>query len=87
MSGLEVISKGLELKTFEVISVLENSPAHEAGIRKGDILLSLNGKTSEDLDLNYINHFLRSREGKRIWLKLERDGEVIKKKFELKSLI
>jgi len=86
-SGIELIAQGMELNEFKIVRIIENSPAQKVDIREGDILLSLNAINAEDLDLNYIYHTLRKRSGKKIWLKLERDGYIIKKKFRLQDMI
>jgi len=85
--GIEFTAEGLDLNKFVVVRVIENSPADRANIIEGDILVSLNGIPSEELTLNQINHIFRKDAGKRIWLKMERDGEVFKKKMKLERLI
>ncbi len=42
---------GQDGKTFEVIDVIKASPAAEAGIKVGDRILAINGKSTEHLDL------------------------------------
>ncbi len=42
---------GQDGKTLEVIDVIKGSPAAEAGIKVGDRILAINGKSTEQLDL------------------------------------
>lgn len=87
MSGIELIATGESLNTFIVQEVREESPAERAGVKPGDILRVLNGQSAKDLDLNEINSFFRSKEGKKIRLKIVRDEEILKKKFRLERVI
>lgn len=87
LSGMEVMSFGLKYDFIMVKYVREGSPAAEAGIQRGDIIKSINGKESSGISLNYVNALLRSKSGKKIFMRLERGAEVLKAKFTLKRLI
>lgn len=86
-TGMVIIAEGDALKTFTVVQVRENSPASEAGIQEGDVLLKLNGLKARYLDLMKINHKLQKRDGKKIRLKLKRGEEEYKTTFRLRSII
>jgi C-terminal processing protease CtpA/Prc len=87
LSGIQVIASGIDLKRFEVVSCIEDSPAARAGVRPGDILLGVNGSETKYLTLNQINRTLFSHPGRILWLKIFRNGEIIKAKFRLKRII
>lgn len=87
MSGIELIAEGRGLRTFVVQNVRYNSPADRAGVRKGDILKKVNGINTQNLDLSRINALFRSKEGKKIRLKVERNGQVLKSTFHLHRLL
>lgn len=86
-TGLVLIAEGNDLNIFKVVEVRENTPAAEAGIQQGDILLKLNGIKAKYLDLLKINEKFRRREGKKIRLKLKRGEEEYKTSFRLRNII
>lgn len=87
MSGLEFIALGVGLNNFVVQNVRKDSPADIVGILEGDVLKKINGTNAFNLDLNTLNSYFRTKEGKKIKLKLIRNDEVIVKKFRLERLI
>jgi len=48
-AGVVLTTEGKDYATVRVIDVLENSPASEAGIKKDDIVLSVDGKPAAEL--------------------------------------
>ncbi|MEP1095783.1 MAG: PDZ domain-containing protein [Cyclobacteriaceae bacterium] len=87
MSGLTLNAKGENLDTLEVISLKEGSPAADAGIEVGDIIIRINQRNLRNSRLSEISGLLRRREGIRIKCRLLRDGEEMKKSFFLKRMI
>jgi len=87
MSGLNLITTGEFLDTLKVISVTKESPAAMADIREGDVIRSINGRTLRTYTLSEIYSLLKSRDGKKIRVKICRDGENLKKTFCLKRII
>lgn len=88
MSGLNVVRDlTTAIPGFVVDKVIEDSPAGEAGLMEGDIILNLNGTSYKQLSLNGIHLLLKAREGKRIRITVLRNGTEIKKEFRLRSLI
>ena len=86
MSGMEVISPIPGFPIFTITSIMEDSPAHLAGLLKNDQIISINNSSHISLDLNDINLLLQSKENRKIKLTVLRDGEKIKTSFELKKL-
>lgn len=74
MSGIEVEAPYLGLKIYTIFSVHKNSPADNAGIIVGDQILKINGRSTTNLELNDILLILHNKEGKKIKLKLSRNG-------------
>jgi len=87
MSGLTLKAKGSRLEHFEITDVREKSPAEAAGIKPGDLVLTINGIPSTSLDLNQMNAFFNMRPGKKIFIEVDRDGQHLKKEFRLASQI
>ncbi|MDR2910755.1 MAG: aspartyl protease family protein [Bacteroidales bacterium] len=85
MSGMEIINPMPGFPIFTVSSIIENSPAHLAGLLKNDQILSINSNSHKTFELNDINLLLQSKENKKIRLKILRNGEEIKTSFELRK--
>lgn len=78
----------LELKPlFRINSVREDSEAFRAGIRKGDVIVSINNKNSYYFTMQKITEVFQSEEGKNITIEIERDGVILKFKFKLKKIL
>ena len=87
LSGLTLKAKGARLKTFEVIEVREKSVAEGAEIKKGDLVIGLNGSPIESYSLNEINGILNSKPRKKVVLLLDRGGEKLRKTITLEQEI
>jgi PDZ domain/Aspartyl protease len=87
LSGLTLKAKGSQLNVFEVTEVRDKSPSQAGGILPGDFVLSVNGISVKELDLNDLNGFLNSKPGRKIKLEISRKGEKFKKEIQLKNQI
>ncbi|MEO9482731.1 MAG: PDZ domain-containing protein [Ekhidna sp.] len=87
MSGMSLNAVGTELDTLKVVSVQKNGPAYQADIKKGDIILSVNGKNLRYNSLSDIYLLLQAKDGKRIKCRINRDGKKFKVRFRLKKII
>lgn len=77
-----------ELKPlYAVTSVRQDSPAAEAGILKGDKIISVNGKLGYRYTLQEITDLLRSEPDREIVLQLERNNLKINVSFRLRKLL
>ncbi len=86
-SGLTVKAEGVNLRKFKITDVRANSTAQKADIQAGDVILMINGVSSNSFELNIVNSLLNSRPGKKISLQIERDGKMFKKEFILENPI
>lgn len=86
LSGLEIIALGKDFRKLEVKHVLKGSPADEAGIKIGDKIKKIGIWKSKFYSLEKLVQKLESKPGKRIKMKIERDGETMSKKFYLRDL-
>lgn len=87
LSGLSVKAKGSRLNNFEITDVRKNSVGEEAGLKEGDLILSINGMALRYLDLNSLINMLNSKPKKRIKLRVQRKNELLDFKFRLKQEI
>ena len=87
MSGMTLNAVGRYLDTLKVVAIDENSPASTVGILKEDVILSINGRNLRTHKLSDIYQLLRSRDGRRIKMKIFRDGEKLKKNLFLRRVI
>ena len=72
-------------KKVKVAEVRKGSPAQQAGIISGDIIVRLQGKTINSYDLKEIREILSSEEGMSINMSINRKGEIIELNFKLKD--
>lgn len=67
---------------IKVVSVFQNSPATEAGIAPGDLILAINHRASSDVDEPFLYDLLREEPGTLVQLGILHGG--VKKKVEIK---
>lgn len=58
--------------SFVVVSVEKNAPAHKGGIKAGDVIIEVNGKAYEDMDV--MANAMRGKEGTDVDVTYVRDG-------------
>lgn len=86
-SGLVLVSAGSEFEQVMVLDVISGSPAEEAGIRPGDRILSFQGWNVRWPGFNRINRKLSGEEGKKIRMRISREGKEQRVSFQLRDLI
>ena len=69
--GMEI---GMKNKQVTVISPMDNSPAIRAGVQAGDIILEIDGKNVEGMNIDKISGFLRGEIGTQVDIVLKRNG-------------
>lgn len=70
---------------YEIVNVRKNSVAEKCGIRKGDIIVSINKAQPYRYTLQQINNLLKSEEDVWINLEVERNSVVLKFRFKLED--
>ena len=84
----KVINYKYELKPiYEIYALRENSPAHRAGLKRGDLVLKINGRKTSNLKIDYFNELFTSEEGKLITIEVDRKGKILKFKFKLEKIL
>lgn len=62
-----------------VLAPMENSPAEEAGIEAGDIILSIDGENCNEMDINVASSKIKGEAGSTVELEIQRGTETLKK--------
>jgi len=70
-----------------VSGIRAGSPAHEAGLKEGDVILAVNGKRVHRYKLQEVLEMLNEKEGKRIKLRIERYNSDLMFTFVLKNML
>lgn len=86
-SGLSLVAEGRNLRTFNVASIIPNSPASEVGLQVGDRIVAVNGTSTTFWSLSSIIKKLKGKTGKQVKIRYERDGQYYKVRLSLRELI
>jgi len=73
--------------SYRITELRENSPAAIAGLLEGDVLLKINGNAIYNYKLQDITYLFSSKEGKKMKLLIERNGQELLYEFRLKKLL
>ncbi|WP_171817173.1 aspartyl protease family protein [Winogradskyella sp. PG-2] len=68
---------------YEIVEIRTSSNAYKAGLRNGDVLLTINSKAAYNYKLQEISEILHGKTGKTIRVKIGRKGEDMVFKFKL----
>ncbi|WP_224483551.1 aspartyl protease family protein [Robertkochia aurantiaca] len=72
---------------LEIAELRENSPAKEVGLRKGDVILSVNGTPVHRFSIQELREILNEKPGKKLKLRIQRDGKELQFAFQLKKVL
>jgi carboxyl-terminal processing protease len=78
LSGVGIrLESDAQTKVLTVVEPLPNSPASTAGIRSGDRVLFINGKSTQGMTVEEASSLIRGKEGTKIVLRIGRDNGLI----------
>lgn len=72
-----------ETNNLVVIAPIEDTPAFAAGIQAKDIILSIDGQSTEGMDINQAVSLIRGPVGSQVTLKIQREGEAEELEFQI----
>ncbi|WP_420572309.1 aspartyl protease family protein [Kordia sp.] len=75
------------VKAYEIAEIRKDSPAGLAGLKEGDIIVSINGRKVDRLSLSKVTGMLEGKENKKMRLKVLRGDLVLKFEFRLKEVL
>ncbi|MBQ9023945.1 MAG: S41 family peptidase [Bacilli bacterium] len=70
----------IEENKVQIIKIFDGSPAEKAGLKVGDIFVSIDGKSTDGLDANDVASILKSDKVKKSTLIMNRDGKEVEVK-------
>lgn len=75
LSGVGVrLQVDADTKSLLVVEPLADSPAIQAGIRKGDRILAIDGRTTQGMSVEDASRLIQGEVGTQITLRIDRDG-------------
>ena len=72
---------------FTIVELRKDSPADEAGLQIGDVILRINSKEAFNYTLQELTQFFYDKAGKVLRLKVEREGRKLDFQFELENIL
>ncbi len=81
------IQVGMENGFVKVISPIDDTPAYKAGLKAGDLIISLDKKPIKDMSLNDAVKIMRGKPGTKISLSVMREGQDEPLEFEIARAI
>lgn len=72
--GVGYLDETTKEQGLKIVAPLPGSPAEKAGLKKGDFILKIDGKSTEDMALEVAVHMIRGPRGSKIKLTIGRKG-------------
>jgi hypothetical protein len=86
MSGLSILAKGANLKTFQIVQVRPGTPGADAGLKDGDIIAGIDEEAAADLTLSAIRDLFR-QVGHEYKLLIDRQGQTLNLTIKMRKLV
>jgi len=86
MSGIRIISEGEDFRRHKVFRLIEDSPAALAGLKEGDEIVKIDGRSSSEFSQEEMKKLLM-REGKNVTLTIRSNSDRLSVTFRLKRLV
>jgi len=85
-SGLFLVAEGADFGSLRILRIIENTPAVEAGLLEGDIILQIDGQSTKELSLEQARKLFEEN-GRTYHLTYERDGKTRGTEILLRTLL
>jgi hypothetical protein len=85
-SGIMLQAEGLDYRTYRIHAIIDQSPAEEAGLRPGDVLVEIDGRPAGELSLVEISAEL-FRNGRTLSIRVQRGEELVDVGLTLRRLV
>jgi hypothetical protein len=85
-SGLSLRTRSADFERFEIDDVEPDSAAAMAGLRRGDVMIAIDGHPARELNLDKLRKILQ-QSGRSIRLEVERNGKAVNATLKLKARI
>ncbi|UCE22149.1 MAG: aspartyl protease family protein [Candidatus Aminicenantes bacterium] len=86
MSGIRIISEEENFRRHKVFRLIEDSPAARAGLKEGDEIIKIDGRSSPEFSQEEMKKLLM-REGKKVTLTIRRSGKLLNVTFRLERFV
>jgi hypothetical protein len=86
MSGISLVAEKPDYKTFVVYKLTANSPATQAGVRTGDVILNVDSQPTSKFTLEQIREMFKQVGQERL-LRVKRGNEMLEIQIKLRRLI
>jgi hypothetical protein len=87
MSGLALAPENNDRqKVFKIKQVLANTPASDAGLLKGDLIVAINNRPAAEFNLDQIEHMF-IHDGQEFVISIKRNQQSLQTKIKLRRLI
>jgi hypothetical protein len=86
MSGLSILAKGANLKTFEIVQVRPGTPGSDAKLKEGDVIVGIDEEPAADLTLSAIRDLFR-QVGHEYKLLIDRHGQSLTITIKMRRLV
>jgi hypothetical protein len=72
---------------YNISHIRDNSPASEVGIKKGDLIVEINGRKAYNYKLHELIEKFYEKDNKKVRLLIDRNGERLKFNFRLRKIL
>jgi hypothetical protein len=87
MSGIYPVAEGPGLNIFKIHRIVKHSPAEAAGLKPGDIITAVDNRDTAAMTLEQVKQILKSEPGRKLDLRISREGKTLQLSLTLKRLI
>ena len=85
MSGMNLVADGAEYTRFRIVELIDHAPAADAGLRIGDVITAIDGRSAAHLTLSELRR-ISSKPGVRL-LGVKRGDDEFQVKLEFRRLV